>query len=519
MSERTQVIIIGAGISGLSAAKWLRESNIDIIVLEARNRVGGRTLTKKDASVGYVDLGGSYIGPSQNHLFRLTRELGINNYKLDETEHVVYYTKGKLYRYFADSPSIPFWNPIVKLDMLNFARTLDKMGEEIPADAPWKAPRAEEWDTMTYHEFVDKICYTKQVRAIAKVFLELALTSSQYEASLLWALWYIKLCNGIVKMISSTNGGQERKFIGGSQQISERIAARLGDSVRLNSPVATIHQLADGVMVKTLNGDIYRANYIIMAIPPMLQMKIHYDPPLPPIRNQMIQRCPMGSVMKAILYYRTPFWRAKGFCGTALIDTDEEHPIAGTFDDTKPDGSYPAIVGFVPTDCVRNLATRTKEERKQIFAKCYADVFGLKEFLEPIHYEEYNWMAEQYSGGCYTAMFPPGFLTRYGKVIREPVGRMYFAGTETAVSWSGYMEGAIQAGERAAREVLHSMGKLRKEDIWRIEPPAKDVVDIPIKPSFWQRNLPSVPGLYRLIGLSMFLGLATSIILKCKRHF
>lgn len=486
-------------------------------MLEARDRVGGRTFTKRDDSVGYVDLGGSYVGPSQNHLFRLSKELGIENYKIEEKEKLLYYSKGKRYPYVASS-SISFWNPIVQMDVNNFLRTVDKMGEEIPVDEPWNAPHADEWDTTTYHEFVDKICYTKQGRAIGKLIVELALTSSEYECSLLWALWYIKLCQGTLRMMNASNGGQERKFIGGSQQITERIAARLGEAVRLKSPVAYISQLADGVMVKTLNGDIYRANYIIMAIPPVLQMKIHYEPPLSPIRNQMIQRCPMGSVMKCLLYYRTPFWKPKGFCGSSLIDFDEENPIAGTFDDTKPDGNFPAIVGFVATDRVRSLSMRKKEERKQIFAKCLANVFGLKEFLEPIHYEEHNWMSEQYSGGCFPAMFPPGFLTRYGKILREPVGRMYFAGTETATTWTGYMEGAIQAGERAAREVLHAMGRLRKEDIWRVEPAAQDVADIPFERTWWERNQPSVPGFYRLIGLTMFLGLATSIFLRCKRY-
>lgn len=366
---------------------------------------------------------------------------------------------------------------------------------------------------MTYQDFCDKICYTKQGRAIANTILELILVSSTYESSLLWVLWYTKLCQGTMRMLNVTNGGQERKFIGGSQQISERIAARLGDAVKLKSPVVNIVQLNGGVIVKTLTGKTYKANFVILAIPPILQMKIHYDPPLPIIRNQMIQRCPMGSVMKCIFYYKTQFWRKKGFCGSTLVDTDEENPISATFDDTKPDGSYPALIGFVGADKVRKLTNLSREERKEKFSKCLYNIFGLKEFKQPIHYEEFNWMAEQYSGGCYTAMFPPGFLTRYGKILRDPVGRLFFAGTETATTWTGYMEGAIQAGERAAREILYKMGKIKKEDIWQTEPPAKDIVDIPFKRTWWERNQPSVPGFYCLVGCTIVLGIVFPIII------
>lgn len=507
MSQNTKVIIVGGGISGLSAAKLLHDSKVDVVVLEARDRVGGRTFTKRDPAVGYVDLGGSYIGPTQHHLLRLSKELGLENYKIEENEDVIYYSKGKRICYSTDD-SIPFKNPFVQLDVNNFLRTVDKMGKEIPADEPWNAPHAEEWDTMTYQDFVDKTCYTRQSKAVAKFLIEEPLASSKYESSLLWMLWFTKLCNGTKSMVSVTNGGQERKFIGGSQQISERIAARLGNSVIMNSAVVSVTQSSSGVTVKTLNGKIYNGDYIIMAIPTPLHMKIHYDPPLPPHRNQLIQRCPMGSVMKCIFYYETEFWKAKGFCGSSIIDVDEQNLLSSTYNDTKPDGSYPALVGFVMADQVRNVTNLTKEERKNIFVKCLYNVFGLKEFLEPRHYEEYNWMAEQYSGGCFPAMFPPGFLTRYGRFLRESIGRMYFAGTETATTWTGYMEGAIEAGERASREVLHAMGMLRKEDIWRIKPSAKDSDVSTSKQTWWENNHPSLSFICNLLKYIFMLGLA-----------
>ncbi|NWU99195.1 AOFA oxidase, partial [Upupa epops] len=213
----------------------------------------------------------------------------------------------------------------------------------------------------------------------------------------------------------------------------------------------------------------FQGKYVISAIPPVLTTKIHYKPQLPSERNQLIQRLPMGRVIKCMMYYREAFWEKRGSCGSFIIE-DEASPIEITLDDTKPDGSYPAIMGFILAEKAVKLVTASVEERKKKICEAYARATGLEEALHPVHYEEKNWTREQYSGGCYTAYFPPGVMYAYGSVIRQPVGRIYFAGTETATQWSGYMEGAVQAGERAAREVLHSMGKITEDEIWVPEP-------------------------------------------------
>ncbi|KAF3843669.1 hypothetical protein F7725_002518 [Dissostichus mawsoni] len=178
-----------------------------------------------------------------------------------------------------------------------------------------------------------------------------------------------------------------------------------------------------------------------------------------------------------------------------MVIEEEGAPIGLTLDDTKPDGSVPAIMGFILARKCRKLSGLTKEERLKKICEIYSRVLGSEEALHPVHYEEKNWCEEEYSGGCYTAYFPPGILTQYGKpvvtrqqVLREPVGRLYFAGTETATEWSGYMEGAVQAGERAARE---------------------EVPAIPFVTTFWERNLPSVGGLLKMMGVSAFLSVAT----------
>ncbi|KAG8589735.1 hypothetical protein GDO81_006509 [Engystomops pustulosus] len=275
--------------------------------------------------------------------------------------------------------------------------------------------------------------------------------------------------------------------------------------------LSNIVPLCSGVVVevkKMINVIfIFQAKYVISAIPPTLTTKIHFNPELPPIRNQLIQRLPMGSVIKTMMYYKEPFWRKLDYCGAMFID-DDNTPVEIALDDTKPDGSCPAIMGFILSRRASALTNLTKEERKKRICEYYAKAMGTEKALHPIHYEEKNWCEEQYSGGCYTAYFPPGVMTQYGSVIRQPVGKLYFAGTETATQWSGYMEGAVQAGERAAREIMCKMGLIPENEIWLPEPESVDVPALPFHRSFLERNLPSARGFVRFIGCSTFLASA-----------
>ncbi|OCT91672.1 hypothetical protein XELAEV_180147301mg, partial [Xenopus laevis] len=499
----------------LTAAKLLVESGQSVVVLEARDRVGGRTFTARNDKVKYVDLGGAYVGPTQNRILRIAKEFGVETYKVNEVQRLIHYVKGKSYPFNGSFPSMR--NPFVYLDYNNLWRTMDEMGKEIPNDAPWMAPHAEEWDKITMKELIDKVCWTNAAKRFATLFVNVNVTSEPHEVSALWFLWYVKQCGGTTRIFSTSNGGQERKFVGGSGQISEKIADHLQGRVKLQRPVVRIDQTGDNVLVETLNHEKYEAKYVISAIPPALCLKIHFNPELPPLRNQLINRVPMGSVIKCMVYYKEAFWRKKDYCGSMIIE-DEDAAIGLTLDDTKPDGTVPGIMGFILARKSRRLVHLSKEERMQKICELYAKVLGEEEALHPVHYEEKNWCEEQYSGGCYTAYFPPGILTQYGRVLREPVGQIFFAGTETATEWSGYLEGAIQAGERAAREILYKMGRISECDIWMPEPPSVDIPGLPITTTFWERNLPSVQGLLKFIGFSTLLTSTAAVgLLACKK--
>uniref|UniRef100_A0A8C5LW57 monoamine oxidase n=1 Tax=Leptobrachium leishanense TaxID=445787 RepID=A0A8C5LW57_9ANUR len=495
-------------MQSLSAAKLLHESGLSVVVLEARDRVGGRTHTIRNKETKYVDVGGAYVGPTQNRLLRMAKELGIETYKVNVDGILIQCDKGKTNKFRGALPTA--YNPLIYLDYNNFMRTMDQWGSEIPADAPWKAPHAVEWDRISMEQFINKVCWTSTARRFAELFVNLVITAETHQVSTLWFLWYVKLCGGTVRVFSTDNGGQERKFVGGSGQISEKIMERLQDRVKLESPVVKIDQSGDNVIVETLNHEIYQGKYVISAVPPILSTKIHFKPDLPAVRNQLIQRLPMGSVIKCMVYYKEAFWRKKGYCACMMIE-DEDKPIGFTLDDTKPDGSVPAIIGFILSRKATALSNLSKEERKKKICESYAKVLGTDEALHPVHYEEKDWSKEQYSGGCYTAYFPPGIMTQFGSAIRQPVGKIYFAGTETATEWSGYMEGAIQAGERAAREVMFKMGLIAHDEIWKDEPESKDVPAIPITTTFLERNLPSAQGFLRFIGYSFIFSTSAAL--------
>lgn len=278
---------------------------------------------------------------------------------------------------------MPSFGMLALMDYFHVGRLIDEMGKQIPADEPWNCPMAEIWDKKSFKDFIEENVWSEEVKLFLRIFIETVVTNEPWESSMLWYLWYIKQCGGFKTIFATTNGGQEFKLQGGTNQISERLADCIGiDKVLLNKPVHFIDQTnTEIVTVRTLDGNEYYARYLIMAIPPAVQQKVHYNPPLPAMRNQLIQRAPQGSVFKTIVYYEKKFWRKNDMCGSLLIygDNDYQCPITYTLDDSKSDGSFPAIIGFLPGDKARKLADYTKEERLKIICESYAKAFGMDE--------------------------------------------------------------------------------------------------------------------------------------------
>ena len=527
-------------ISGLTAAKELLAYKLDVLVLEARDRVGGRTFTKRDG-IGehklWIDLGGSYVGPTQNHVLNLIDELKLETYLVDDSMDIGYLRANRqstvrekagsskqnnievIDRFPPERDDPPFGGIFHWLDYVNMVRLIDSYGAEIPLDAPWKAPRAKEWDSKTWKQFVDENTWTKRVRSyFNNCYVVVDVCSDPNEVSLLWFLWYVRQCGGYGRSIATTNGGQERKIKGGTQQMSERLQDLVGrQRVLLNKAVCSVDQTKGPfVVVTTTDGMQFKADYLIYAISPHLWLKIHHNPAQPAGKNLLAQRSPMGHVAKVILYYDKPFWREHNFSGTFYIDSVDRkaQPVIMSLDETKPDGSFPAIIAFVAGPGRYETMEMTDAELSRAVARCYADVTKLEEFMTYKRVEIFDWSNEQYSGGCYTTTHPPHALTKFGKYIREPFGRIYYAGTETAIEWSGYMDGAISAGKRAARQVLHVTGNLEEGQIWQKEP---DSISVPPKPFEYPKSYSYAPSIGTLVKVSqtMFvLGLVSFILFK-----
>ncbi|XP_077865481.1 amine oxidase [flavin-containing] B-like [Saccoglossus kowalevskii] len=508
MSQGTtsDVIVIGAGISGLIAARILKQYGLKVTVLEARDRVGGRTLTLRDESIGYVDLGAMFVGATQYRLAQLLKELGIETYRVTEEESVIIQTVGKR---TISNDDMPNWsNPIARMDSNNLFRTIDKLAMQVPPEAPWDCPNAEEWDSMTCTTWFDEMCWTKVTRAYADIFVRINFAVESRDLSFLYFLWYIRCAGGVLQVHLVEGGAQEQKIVGGAQQISEKLAKIIGiENVVLSRAVVKLEQGNNEVIVTTSDWGVYKGSYVVCALPQNLLNRVEFAPPLPSVRIQMLQRIPMGCCIKTFMYYEKRFWIEKGLCGSVLSDG----PLL-SMDDTKPDGSHPALMSFLNGDWGRKLCGETKEKRKAVLCQEYAKSLNSTEALNPINYVEFDWTGEQYSGGCYVCAYPPGVLTRYAKELRNPIGRVYFAGTETASSWTGYMDGAIQAGDRAAKEVLFAMGVINENELTDKHENAESKLDKGSEflevSSGMDRYLPSVPVFLKSILAVSVIGVA-----------
>ena len=251
-------------------------------------------------------------------------------------------------------------------------------------------------------------------------------------------------------------GAQERRFHQGAQYISERVAAELGERVILQAPVHMISQDEQGVRVAS-DTLLVRAKRAIIAIPPTLAGRLRYRPALPAYRDQLTQRVPMGTVIKVQCLYPRPFWRDEGYSGQITCD---EGAVRITFDNSPASGTPGVLMGFIEGNEGRVWGRRTREERQAEVIACFVRYFG-EQAAHPSEYVEQNWAEEEYSRGCYAGFMAPGVWTSYGEALSQPIGRLHWAGTETATVWNGYMDGALQSGERAAAEVLQALLPLR----------------------------------------------------------
>jgi len=447
MTEAVNVVVVGGGLAGLTAARDLIGAGRSVRVLEARDRVGGRVLNGTTADGTVVELGGQWIGPGQDRVEALAAELGVGQFPTyNEGRNVLLY-RGKRSHYRGAIPRLP--PPVLASIGVTQAR-LDRMARAVPLDAPWDAPKAGAWDALTLETWMRRHVATRGARQMFRLGVASVFAVEPRDISLLHFLFYSHSGGLLDSLFNVEGGAQERRVAGGSQVLATGLAARLGtDVVRVGSPARRITQDAHSVLVEG-DGEPVRGTRAIVAVPPTLAGRIDYRPPLPSRRDQLTQRMPMGSVIKLMAVYPEAFWRAEGLTGQATTD---EGPVQLTFDNSPASGSPGVLLGFIEGEQARVAAGWSVSERRRAAVECFTRFFGARA-AQPTEYIERDWSAEEWTRGCYGAHMPPGVLTQFGPSLREPCGRIHWAGTETAEVWCGYMDGAVRSGERAAAEVL-----------------------------------------------------------------
>ncbi|MFB6107578.1 MAG: flavin monoamine oxidase family protein [Haloplanus sp.] len=438
-----EVAVVGGGLAGLTAARRLARNEVTVAVLEARDRVGGRTLSR-DLAGETIDLGAQWIGPGQRHVHALVEEFGVETfpqYTAGESAFRAGGTVGRHETAFGALDRPAQWE-------LRYAIwRLDEQSESVPVDAPHEAPEAAAWDSQTVATWRDATLRTAAARDAFDAMVRAVFGSEPRELSLLFLLFYVASAGGFGPLTSVEGGAQQTRLVGGTQQLAEELAAALGDRVHLGTPVHAIEQ-GDGVTVHA-EGLSLTAEYAVVAVPPALAGRIDYDPPLPARRDGLTQRPPMGEMIKCVAAYDAPFWRHDGRSGEVV---DADGPVGLIYDDLPREASTGALVGFVLGDHARDLAAVDAAERRDRVLDQFAAYLGPRA-ADPVDYVDQVWANERYSRACLAGNMPPGALTSHGAALREPCGRLHWAGTETATEWYGYMDGAVSSGERAASEV------------------------------------------------------------------
>lgn len=443
------VIVIGGGFSGVAAAKKLHENNVSFQLLEARDRLGGRVHTQHFEDGKMLEVGGQWIGPTQDRMYELVREYGLTYFETYNEGINLLDIKGKIAKY---KGLIPKLNPISLLSLEWMIRRLESMARKIDTQRPWKTPTANSWDHQTLEQFVKKNAWTSAAYQVMKAGLETVYACELNEISLLHALFYIRSGNNLNCLLSIEKGAQLHRIKEGMQTLIEKMAEPFMDQVLLDHPVQKILWSHDEVSIITDNKTLH-AKKLILAIPPIQSSKICFEPSLPIRKKQLLDRIPMGIAGKVLFVYDRPFWRVNGYSGQVV--SDQLTPFQTFFDVSPADGSFGVLLAFCLADRARSFFSLDEESRKTEAIKYVSRYFG-EQATHPTQYLDHNWASEPWSQGCYAGLYGTGNWTSFQNELANPTGAIHWAGTETSDSWYGYIEGAVRAGERAATEIVRS---------------------------------------------------------------
>jgi monoamine oxidase len=452
-----RVAVVGAGFAGLSAARELVKHDVAVTVIEARERVGGRVVNHGFADGAHVEVGGQWIGPTQDRALTLAAELGCELFPTFDVGASIVSFDGQTKRFSGDTFGLP---PHVLVEVGVAQKRLEAMARKVPLAEPWAAERALEWDGQTLETWLRRNLRFEKSRAFWRSVTTAIFSAEASEISLLHFLFYCHSGGMLDRLMGTKDGAQEQRVVGGTQLMAERLSASLGSRVQCGQAVVAVDQTAGSVAITTSSGDIHQCDAVIVTTPQHLIDRIEFTPDLPVRRRMLVQNVPMGAVIKCVARYPKPFWRSEGLSGFAV---SLDHPVSIVFDNSPPDASTGMLLGFIEGRHARAASTLSPIDRQTLVVKCFTELIG-PQAASPTEYVDLDWSAERWTGGCYGGHLGPGVWTQLGDELRRPHGHVHFAGTETAEEWNGYIDGAIASGYRAATEVLNDYRQPRRAD-------------------------------------------------------
>jgi monoamine oxidase len=442
-----RVVVAGAGLAGLTAATDLAAAGIDTTVLEARDRVGGRTHGIEVAPGVWADAGAAYLGHRHTELHKTLAGVGLATTPTTMAGASRFAFGG---RGATTAGRFPPLNAVALGEMFDL---LEELTAAVRPDAPWRTPRAAEWDALTAAEWARRHLRHPDARLFFPLFLGEMMAADPAVVSMLHVALYLRSGGGISYLNAFDGGAQQDRIAGGSHQIAERLAAQLGDRVRLASPVSAIGQDGRSVTVRAGREE-YRCDAVVVAVPPLLASAIDFRPGLAAPRASALTG--RGCAVKVHLVYDAPHWRGRGLSGWSV---SSDGPLLSTVDDSPAGGEAGILTGFVTGEQARRFAGLAAAGREAETLRHVGRLFP--ELAPPTAVHVTDWVSERYSRGCYAALFGPGDWLRLGPHLTTPHGRVHWAGTETSTEFFGLMEGAIRSGHRVAAEVVatHEPGR------------------------------------------------------------
>ena len=398
-------------------------------------------------------MGACFVGPQHDRMHALAEEMGVATFKTFVDGDNVLATGGKVRRYRGDIPRI---SPVALLSAAQAIARLNAMAKAVPVEAPWDAPKADDWDARSVRAWLNQAHVpTRLARDLIEATVRACFAADPSEVSLLNWLFLVRSAGGVESLMNVAGGYQDAQFVGGVGRVPDAMAAQLGDAVVLGTPVTGVRATESRVVVTGAGADAgctVSARRVVLALPRALAGGIRFDPVLPADHALLVHQVPAGTEVKMVALYHEPFWRRDGMSG-ATVATDDD--IEVTLDTGQPGHAAGVVAGYAAGPRARALAALDVTERRDGFLRMLTRRLG-PAAADPVEVLELNWAEEQWTRGCSMGHFPTGVLTQYGRRLREPVGRLHWAGTETASTSYGAMDGAVRSGERVCEEILRA---------------------------------------------------------------